>query len=238
MVEKKASIYKGKAKELFATDREDQCIFTYLDQLTALNGKRMEEHQGKGKLTLAISNIIFECLKSRGIKTHWIEQVSDHEVLVEKADMIPMEVVLRNYTGGSFAKRFNLEPQQVIDQPIIEFYYKNDELDDPFMNDAHALYLGIVTEDELKEIYRLTREINELLKERFAQAQLILADFKLEFGRNSQGQLILADEFSPDNCRLWDKDTMASLDKDIFRKETGDVLEAYKVVLGRLEQSI
>ncbi|AKP66685.1 phosphoribosylaminoimidazolesuccinocarboxamide synthase [Companilactobacillus ginsenosidimutans] len=227
-------IYSGKAKDVFATDNDSELLIVYKDQATAFNGVRKEQIPGKGKLNCQISSYIFEYLIENGITTHLVKNVSDHEQLVLKTELIPVEVVLRNKIAGSFAKKFDLEAGKNLAKPIIEFYYKSDALNDPFINDDQIESLEIASGDELDYIKKQTLKINDLLVALFNKDDLDLVDFKLEFGR-VDGQIILIDEFSPDNCRLWDKSTHQSLDKDVFRKDEADLVETYKKVLNRLE---
>ncbi|WP_125768646.1 phosphoribosylaminoimidazolesuccinocarboxamide synthase [Companilactobacillus furfuricola] len=227
-------IYSGKAKDVFSTDNDSELLMVYKDQATAFNGERKEHIPGKGQLNCKISSYIFDYLIKNGIKTHLVKNLSDHEQLVLKTELIPVEVVLRNKIAGSFAKKFALEEGKNLPEPIIEFYYKSDALDDPFINDNQITSLEIATEDELNYIKDQTRKINQLLIKLFAQDSLDLVDFKLEFGRVN-GEIILIDEFSPDNCRLWDHNTHTSLDKDVFRKNQADLVETYQKVLNRLE---
>ncbi len=227
-------IYTGKAKDIYmVSDDENLIISVYKDQATMLNGARKETVKGKGVLNNQISSFIFEKLNAMGIKTHFVKQLSDTEQLNKKVDIIPLEVVLRNVAAGSFSKRFGIEEGIRLEVPIVEFYYKNDDLDDPFINDEHVKFLGIATDDEIAYIKEETRRINALLSGWFHQIDLDLIDFKLEFGKDKDGQIILADEFSPDNCRLWDADGN-HMDKDVFRRNLGSLTDVYKVVLEKL----
>ena len=216
-------IYTGKAKDIYTTEDEHVIKSVYKDQATMLNGARKETIKGKGVLNNQISSLIFEKLNAAGVATHFIERISDTEQLNKKVKIIPLEVVLRNVTAGSFSKRFGVEEGLDLKTPIVEFYYKNDELDDPFINDEQIAY-----------IKEETRRINELLKDWFAQIGLRLIDFKLEFGFDKDGKIILADEFSPDNCRLWDAEGH-HMDKDVFRRDLGSLTDVYKVVLEKLQ---
>lgn len=227
-------IYSGKAKDIFATSDDDQIVAVYKDQATAFNGGKKEQIAGKGRLNNLISSLIFEKLNEAGVKTHYIKRLSDTEQLNAKVDIIPLEVVLRNITAGSFSKRFGVEEGIELTHPIVEFYYKKDELDDPFINDEHVAFLNIASQEDIAHIKEETRRINVLLKELFAQIGLTLVDFKLEFGFDKTGQIILADEFSPDNCRLWDVDGN-HLDKDVFRRGLGELTDVYEVVLEKLQ---
>lgn len=227
-------IYSGKAKDIFATEDENVIIAHYKDQATAFNGVKKEQIAGKGQLNNQISSLIFEKLNAAGIATHFIEKISDTEQLNKKVDIIPLEVVLRNYTAGSFSKRFGVEEGIKLDVPIVEFYYKNDELDDPFINDEHVKFLGAANDEDIAYIKAETRRINDLLSDWFQQIGLKLIDFKLEFGKDKDGNIILADEFSPDNCRLWDAQGH-HMDKDVFRRGLGELTDVYTVVLERLK---
>ncbi len=226
-------IYKGKAKDIYSTKDENVIRTVYKDQATMLNGARKETIDGKGALNNQISSLIFEKLNKAGVVTHYIEQISKNEQLNKKVDIIPLEVVLRNVTAGSFSKRFGVEEGRVLETPIVEFYYKNDDLNDPFINDEHVKFLGIVNDEEIAYLKGETRRINELLKGWFAQIGLNLIDFKLEFGFDQEGTIILADELSPDNCRLWDKNGN-HMDKDVFRRDLGNLMDVYQVVLEKL----
>lgn len=229
-------IYSGKAKDIYSSEEDENLIVSvYKDQATMLNGARKETIEGKGVLNNQISSLIFEKLNAAGVATHFVKQLSDTEQLNKKVDIIPLEVVLRNVTAGSFAKRFGIEEGLPIERPIVEFYYKKDELDDPFINDEHVAFLGIATDEEIAYIKAETRRINELLKEWFAQVGLQLIDYKLEFGRDKEGKIILADEFSPDNSRLWDAQGN-HMDKDVFRRNLGSLTDVYKVVLEKLKE--
>ncbi|MGE9992691.1 phosphoribosylaminoimidazolesuccinocarboxamide synthase [Streptococcus alactolyticus] len=228
-------IYTGKAKDIYTTsDDEDVIISVYKDQATMLNGARKETIKGKGVLNNQISSLIFTKLNEAGIATHFVKQLSENEQLNKKVDIIPLEVVLRNVTAGSFSKRFGVEEGIQLETPIVEFYYKNDDLDDPFINDEHVKFLGIASDEGIAYIKTETRRINELLKDWFNQIGLQLIDFKLEFGKDKDGHIILADEFSPDNCRLWDAEGH-HMDKDVFRRDLGNLTDVYEVVLEKLQ---
>ncbi|MFX3657141.1 phosphoribosylaminoimidazolesuccinocarboxamide synthase [Streptococcus suis] len=228
-------LYSGKAKDIYATADSDQIVAVYKDQATAFNGGKKGQIVGKGRLNNLISSLIFEKLNEAGVPTHFIKRLSDSEQLNKKVEIIPLEVVLRNVTAGSFSKRFGVEEGITLSTPIVEFYYKKDELDDPFINDEHIAFLELASQDQIAYIKEETRRINEFLKDLFAQIGLTLVDFKLEFGIDSSGQILLADEFSPDNCRLWDADGN-HLDKDVFRRGLGELTEVYEVVLAKLQE--
>ncbi|HEL2052255.1 TPA: phosphoribosylaminoimidazolesuccinocarboxamide synthase [Streptococcus suis] len=228
-------LYSGKAKDIYATADSDQIVAVYKDQATAFNGGKKEQITGKGRLNNLISSLIFEKLNEAGVKTHFIKRLSDTEQLNKKVEIIPLEVVLRNVTAGSFSKRFGVEEGIALSTPIVEFYYKKDELDDPFINEEHIAFLELASQDQIAYIKEEIRRINSFLKDLFAQIGLTLVDFKLEFGVDSSGQILLADEFSPDNCRLWDADGN-HLDKDVFRRGLGELTEVYEVVLAKLQE--
>ncbi|MFW5458144.1 phosphoribosylaminoimidazolesuccinocarboxamide synthase [Streptococcus hyovaginalis] len=232
---KRELIYSGKAKDIYSTDDDNVIISVYKDQATMLNGARKEEVKGKGILNNRISSFIFDKLNAAGVATHFIEQLSDTEQLNKKVDIIPLEVVLRNITAGSFSKRFGLEEGIELATPIVEFYYKNDDLDDPFINDEHVAFLDLASTEDLAYIKTETRKINDFLKDLFAQIDLRLVDFKLEFGYDKDGHILLADEFSPDNCRLWDAEGN-HLDKDVFRRNLGSLTDVYELVLAKLQE--
>ncbi|KHD44471.1 phosphoribosylaminoimidazolesuccinocarboxamide synthase [Streptococcus hongkongensis] len=230
----KELIYTGKAKDIYSTEDKNIIKSVYKDQATMLNGARKETIQGKGVLNNKISSLIFTRLNEAGIATHFIKQISETEQLNKKVTIIPLEVVLRNTAAGSFSKRFGIKEGSSLANPIIEFYYKNDELDDPFMNDDHVKLLDIVTAEQISYIKEETRHINELLTKWFNAIDLKLIDFKLEFGFDKDGKIILADEFSPDNCRLWDSQGN-HMDKDVFRRNLGSLTDVYQVVYDKLK---
>ena len=230
----KQLIYSGKAKDIYTTEDENLIISTYKDQATAFNGVKKEQIAGKGVLNNQISSFIFEKLNAAGVATHFVEKISDTEQLNKKVEIIPLEVVLRNYTAGSFSKRCGVEEGIAFETPIVEFYYKNDDLDDPFINDEHVKFLKIADDQQIAYLKEETRRINELLKTWFAEIGLKLIDFKLEFGFDKDGKIILADEFSPDNCRLWDADGN-HMDKDVFRRGLGELTDVYEIVWEKLQ---
>lgn len=237
LIEKLDLLYEGKAKKLYYTNEENVLWVEYLNQATALNGAKKDAIQGKGELNNQITSIIFERLAEKGIDSHFIKQLSKTEQLIKKAEIIPLEVVLRNVVAGSFAKRLGLEEGTALAHPIVEFYYKDDALDDPFVNDDHVLALHIANEMEIKELKEEVRKINQALIEIFDAINITLIDFKLEFGRLADGTIILGDEISPDTCRLWDKTTNEHLDKDIYRRDLGDIVPVYQEVLNRLQNN-
>lgn len=227
-------LYEGKAKKVYLTEKADEYIIRYKDDATAGNGEKKATIAGKGELNLAITTMIFEMLEKNGIKTHYIETINNTDMRVKKVTIMPLEVIVRNITAGSFAKRYGVEEGKVLNQPTFELSYKNDDLGDPLMCEDHAIALGVITKEEYDYLREETLKINELLKEFFLKINLKLVDFKIEFGKTDDGQILLADEISPDTCRLWDKDTNQKLDKDIFRRDLGDLTEGYKEVLNRM----
>ena len=228
-------LYSGKAKNLFSTEDENVIIAQYKDQATALNGVKKEQIAGKGQLNNQISSVIFEKLNAAGVATHFIKKISKTEQLNKKVKIIPLEVVLRNVTAGSFSKRFGVKEGIQLEKPIVEFYYKNDDLDDPFINDEHVKFLKLANDEDIAYIKAETRRINKLLSDWFHQIGLKLIDFKLEFGFDKDGKIILADEFSPDNCRLWDAQGH-HMDKDVFRRGLGELTDVYEVVWEKLQE--
>lgn len=231
----KELIYSGKAKDILTTEDENVIIAQYKDQATALNGVKKEQIAGKGQLNNQISSLIFQKLNAAGVATHFIKKISETEQLNKKVKIIPLEVVLRNVTAGSFSKRFGVKEGIQLEKPIVEFYYKNDDLDDPFINDEHVKFLKLANDDDIAYIKAETRRINKLLSDWFHQIGLKLIDFKLEFGFDKDGKIILADEFSPDNCRLWDAQGH-HMDKDVFRRGLGELTDVYEVVWEKLQE--
>ncbi|EAE4409653.1 phosphoribosylaminoimidazolesuccinocarboxamide synthase [Listeria monocytogenes] len=229
-------VYEGKAKRLFKTEEAGVLRVAYKDDATALNGVRKESFAGKGELNNQITSLIFSHLAEAGIESHFIRAISETEQLVKEVSIIPLEVVVRNVMAGSLAKRLGKEESEQIPNAIVEFYYKDDALDDPFINDDHVLYLEVATTSEMDTIRQAARSINKVLQELFNQMNITLIDFKLEFGRDVAGEILLADEISPDTCRLWDKETNQKLDKDVFRRNIGNLTDVYTEVLNRLKQ--
>lgn len=227
-------IYEGKAKKVFATDDPNLCIVDYKDDATAFNGQKKGTIVGKGVVNNRMSNFMFQLLEKHGVKTHFVEELSDRETLVKKVSIVPLEVIIRNLSAGSFAKRYGVEEGIEFAQPTIEFSYKNDDLGDPLINDYHALALGLATQEEIDTIKAMAFKVNEVMKEYFKKLDVILVDFKLEFGKTADGEIVLADEISPDTCRFWDVHTHEKLDKDRFRRDLGGVEEAYEEILRRL----
>ncbi len=226
-------IYEGKAKTMYATDSPNLLIAYFKDDMTAFNGKRKEKIQDKGVINCAISSMIFDYLEKNGIKTHFVERLSPREMVVKKTDIIPLEVVVRNYAAGSFTKRYGVEKGTKLEKPLVEFFYKSDKLDDPMVCPSHIYLFGLASESELADIQMKALKVNDLLTKFFSNVGIKLVDFKLEFGR-FDGDIILADEVSPDDCRLWDANTGEVLDKDRFRLNLGDVMKGYREVYRRL----
>lgn len=229
-------LYEGKAKQIYATTNPDQVIIHYKDDATAFNAEKKGSVQDKGVLNNEITTLIFNYLASQGIQTHFIEKLNDRDQLCQKVTILPLEVIVRNVIAGSMAKRLDIEEGTKPANTIFEICYKRDDLGDPLINDHHAVALGAATYEELEYMYGVTAKINDLLKEHFLKEGIILVDFKIEFGKNSKGEIVLADEISPDTCRFWDKQTMKKLDKDRFRRDLGDVREAYVEILERLSK--
>lgn len=229
-------LYEGKAKQVYETENPNEYIIHNKDDATAGNGVKHDQFAGKGVLNNTISCIIFDMLEEAGIKTHLIEKINDTDVRVKKVDIFPLEVIIRNITTGSFCKRLGAPEGIVLDEPIFEMSYKNDDFGDPLINDDHAVALKLATRDELAYIKETTLKINELLKEFFLKFNLKLVDFKIEFGKTADGEILLADEISPDSCRLWDVETNQKYDKDVFRQDIGDLVETYKEVLARMQK--
>ncbi|MBC7555557.1 MAG: phosphoribosylaminoimidazolesuccinocarboxamide synthase [Chryseobacterium sp.] len=237
-MQKGEMLYEGKAKQIFATEVEDEVIVKFKDDATAFNAQKRGSFDRKGEMNNAITTLIFEYLNEKGIETHFIKQLNDREQLVKKVQIIPIEMVVRNYSAGSMAQRLGIEEGVKSPITIFDLCLKEDKLGDPLINDYHVIFLGLATREELDKMYHLTDKINEILKELFDRMNIILVDFKIELGKTSDGKIILADEISPDTCRLWDKDTMKKLDKDRFRRDLGDVTEAYVEVYNRLKTAL
>ena len=237
-MEKKEQLYEGKAKKVFATEDPQLLIVQYKDDATAFNGLKKGTIVGKGIINNQMSNRLMAMLESEGVPTHFVKELSQRETLVKKVSIVPMEVIVRNIAAGSFSKRYGVEEGVVFDQPTIEFSYKNDELGDPLLNTKHALALKVATPEEIETIERYSLKINEVLKSCWLSCGVTLVDFKLEFGRLADGTIVLADEISPDTCRLWDSETHEKLDKDRFRRDLGGVEEAYAEIMKRLEAKL
>lgn len=227
-------LYEGKAKQVFLTEKENEYLIKYKDDATAFNGEKKDVIAGKGELNLAITTVIFEMLEKAGIKTHYIKTLNDRDMLVKKVTILPLEVIIRNISAGSICKRLGLEEGKPFSEPIFEICYKDDSLGDPLINDDHAVALGLIKRDELAYVKAETLKINTLLIDFFKKVDLTLVDFKIEFGKDAEGNIILADEISPDTCRLWDIHTNVKMDKDRFRRGLGDLIEGYTQVLDRI----
>lgn len=232
-MKKKEILYEGKAKKIYSTDNKDMVVIYYKDDTTAFNGEKKEQIEEKGILNNTITYVIFKLLQTHNIATHFIEKISEREQLCRKVEIIPVEVIVRNKVAGSMAKRLGIKEGTELKTTILEICYKNDKLGDPLINDYHAIGIGLATIEELKEIYKIAEEVNRILQEFFLKCEVHLIDFKLEFGRYN-GQILLADEISPDTCRFWDVETSEKLDKDRFRRDLGHVKEVYIEVLNRI----
>ncbi len=233
-MQKTVQLYEGKAKKVYATENEDYVIVSYKDDATAFDGLKKGTIMGKGVVNNKMSNYLMQVLEKEGIKTHFVEELSDRETVVKKVSIVPLEVIIRNISAGSFAKRYGVEEGIVFDEPTIEFSYKNDDLHDPLINDYHAIALKLATKDEIELIKKMAFKVNEVLKAYFIKVGVKLVDFKLEFGRLKDGTIVLADEISPDTCRFWDAKTNEKLDKDRFRRDLGNVEDAYKEMMKRV----
>ncbi len=237
-MEKKELLYEGKAKKVYTTDDPQQLIVSYKDDATAFNGLKKGTIAGKGVINNKMSNLLMARLEKEGIPTHLVEELSERETLVKKVSIVPLEVIVRNISAGSFAKRYGVEEGIVFEQPTFELSYKNDDLGDPLMSEDHALALKLATAEELALIRRYALTVDKLMQEVWAECGVTLVDFKLEFGRLADGTIVLADEISPDTCRLWDSETHEKLDKDRFRRDMGGVEAAYEQVMNRLTQHL
>ncbi len=235
MIKKGSLLYEGKAKKIFETEVNDEILVFYKDDATAFNGQKKSQIASKGILNNSITTILFELLAKNGIKTHFIKKISDREQLVKKVEIVPLEVIVRNIAAGSMANRLGLQEGMELKTTVLEISYKNDALGDPLINDYHAVSIGLTTFEELKKIYEMAAKINVILKDYFLKRKVKLVDFKLEFGRYKD-EIILADEISPDTCRFWDADTNEKIDKDRFRRDLGNIVEAYEDILSRISQ--
>lgn len=233
-MEKTTQLYEGKAKKVFATSDPDLVIVSYKDDATALDGLKKGTITGKGVINNRMSNYLCRLLEKHGVPTHFVEELNDRETVVKKVSIVPLEVIIRNISAGSFAKRYGVKEGIVFAEPTIEFSYKNDDLHDPLINSYHALALGLATKKEIEEIKAMAFKVNDILKEYFLSLNVKLVDFKLEFGRLKDGTIVLADEISPDTCRFWDADTDEKLDKDRFRRDMGGVEDAYNEMMKRV----
>ena len=237
-MEKKEQLYEGKAKKVYATDDPEKLIVSYKDDATAFNGQKKGTIAGKGSINNRMSNLLMQILEKSGVPTHFIEELNDRETVVKKVSIVPLEVIIRNIAAGSFSQRYGVEEGRVFDSPTIEFSYKNDDLGDPLINEYHALALKLATKEEIDTIKKYAFAVDDKLKEIFAACGITLVDFKLEFGKTSDGTIILADEISPDTCRFWDSATGKKLDKDRFRRDLGGAEDAYIEVMDRLSKSL
>ena len=233
-MEKAKQLYEGKAKKVFATADDNLVIVSYKDDATAFDGTKKGTITGKGVVNNRMSNFLMQILEKEGVPTHFVEELNDRETVVKKVSIVPLEVIIRNISAGSFAKRFGVEEGIVFDEPTIEFSYKNDDLHDPLMNAYHAIALKLATKEEIEQIKSMAFKINDVLKAYFLKLGVKLVDFKLEFGKTADGKILLADEISPDTCRFWDAETNEKLDKDRFRRDMGGVEDAYKEMMHRV----
>ena len=233
-MEKTVQLYEGKAKKVYATTDENLCIVSYKDDATAFNGLKKGTIAGKGAVNNRMTNMLMQILEKAGVPTHFVEELSDRDTVVKKVKIVPLEVIIRNVSAGSFAKRYGVEEGIVFDEPTIEFSYKNDDLGDPLINSYHALALHLATKEEIETIKKYAFKVNEVLKAYFLHLGVKLIDFKLEFGRLPDGTIVLADEISPDTCRFWDAKTNEKLDKDRFRRDMGGVEDAYAEIFKRV----
>ena len=236
-MEKREQLYEGKAKKVYATEDPELLIVSYKDDATAFNGKKKGTIAGKGIINNRMSNRLMRRLEKEGVPTHLVEELSERETMVKKVKIVPLEVIVRNVSAGSFAKRYGVEEGIVFSEPTVEFSYKNDALDDPLIAMPHIFALGLATKREMETIRDYALKIDAILREFWAGCGVTLVDFKLEFGRLPDGTIVLADEISPDTCRLWDSATGEKLDKDRFRRDLGGVEEAYAEIMGRLEKA-
>ena len=233
---RREQLYEGKAKKVYATDDPELLIVSYKDDATAFNGAKRGTIEGKGVINNRMSNILMRYLETKGVATHFVEEIDDRDTIVKKVAIVPLEVIVRNISAGSFAKRYGVEEGIVFDAPTVEFSYKNDDLGDPLINDDHAIALKLATVGEIKQIKEYALTVNRELQKLWSECGVKLVDFKLEFGRLADGTIVLADEISPDTCRLWDSATKEKLDKDRFRRDLGGVEDAYRTIMGRLQQ--
>ena len=233
-MEKKEQLYEGKAKKVFATEDPNLVIVSYKDDATAFNGLKKGTIAGKGVVNNRMTNYMFRLLEKAGVPTHYVEELNDRETVVKKVSIVPLEVIVRNTAAGSFSKRMGVEEGTALKCPILEFSYKNDDLGDPFINDYYALALGLATKEQIDLITKYTFMVNDFMIDFFKKLNIDLIDFKIEFGKTSDGKIILADEISPDTCRFWDSTTHEKLDKDRFRRDMGGVEDAYAEMMKRI----
>jgi len=234
-MEKRELLYEGKAKRIYATDNNEVVWVEFKDSATAFNGEKKSEIEGKGALNNQITSLLFAKLKEENIPSHFIEKISEREQLVKKVEIIPLEVVIRNTAAGSFSKRLGVEEGTSLKKPLVEFYYKDDSLGDPLLTEDHIEELEIASREEIAILKEKGLEVNRVLSVFFEELGIKLIDFKLEFGKTSDGAILLADEISPDNCRFWDAKTNEKMDKDVFRRDLGNLTDAYKKILAKLE---
>ncbi|MFQ3838642.1 phosphoribosylaminoimidazolesuccinocarboxamide synthase [Staphylococcus pseudoxylosus] len=228
-------LYEGKAKRIFSTGENDVLRVEYKDEVTAGNGAKKDLIEGKGRLNNQITSRIFNYLKENGVKSHFIEQISETEQLVQSVEIIPLEVVVRNIAAGSITKRLGFDKGHEFDEPLVEFFYKNDDLNDPLITEDHIKLLHLAEDNEINTLKEAAKEVNAVLVQLMNEMNLRLVDFKIEFGRTNDGQILLADEISPDTCRIWDKDSDTNFDKDVYREDRGSIIETYQTFLNKLE---
>lgn len=233
-MEKGTLLYEGKAKKIFSTEETEIVWIQYKDSATAYNGEKKASIAGKGRLNNEITSLLFLKLQELGIGSHFVKRISPTEQLVKRVEIIPLETVVRNYSAGSFSKRLGMEEGLPLSRPIVEFYYKDDDLGDPILTEDHIEILALASEEEVEELKEKALQVNKVLSKFFKELGIVLIDFKLEFGKDANGSILLADEISPDTCRLWDEKTKEKLDKDVFRRDLGDLTEAYETILARL----
>ena len=233
-MKKMEQLYEGKAKKVFATDDPNYCIVDYKDDATAFNGQKKGTIAGKGVINNRVTNLLMKMLEAKGIPTHFVEEISDRETIVKKVTIVPLEVIVRNIAAGSLSKRLGLPEGTKLKKTVLEFSYKDDDLGDPMVNDYHIFAMELATPEELKTISDMALKVNDILTEYFKHINIELVDFKLEFGKTTSGEIVLADEISPDTCRFWDATTHEKLDKDRFRRDLGHVEDAYKEIMKRL----
>lgn len=237
-MEKRNQLYEGKAKKVFETDNPELLIVSYKDDATAFNGLKKGTISGKGVINNKMSNLLMQKLETKGVPTHYVEELSDRETVVKRVTILPLEVIIRNIAAGSFSKNYGVDEGKVFETPTIEFSYKNDALGDPLCNSYHAIALGLCSREEIEQVKTYAFKINDFLKSFWNECGVTLVDFKIEFGRLSDGTVVLADEISPDTCRLWDSKTGEKLDKDRFRRDLGGVEDAYNEIMKRLKEHI
>ncbi|QIH75578.1 phosphoribosylaminoimidazolesuccinocarboxamide synthase [Macrococcoides canis] len=228
-------VYEGKAKRVFSTDEDHVFRIEYKDEVTAGNGAKKDKMAGKGRLNNLITSYFFEQLAKEGLESHFIKKLSDTEQLVKEVTIIPLEVVVRNYAAGSIVKRLGFDKGQAFTSPLVEFYYKEDALNDPIITDDHVKLLGIADDNDISELKRQALVVNDMLVKIMDEMNLQLIDFKIEFGKDQDGNILLADEISPDTCRIWDKDTKENFDKDVYREDTGSLIDTYTKFYNKLE---